>query len=250
MLVGLFACGIIRDYSTIQSTSIRPTRKYFVENTWKLALDSYFLNHVFWGRFMDDVISVWNYGESERKGYLEHLNTYDRNLQFTLETETKGKIPFFRCIDNKQYLNKLDFTVYRKPTHNNRYLHFKSNHPPQVKRGVVIYLEDRVLNICSEPYTKKELNFITDILFGNWYQISLINTVIAQKLKMHSSKALNPTPVNDSNKPTSTICLPYIPIIILYSDTPISEYRISLYSDTSKVKKSLFKKQFTCCIHK
>jgi len=110
-------------------------------------------------------------------------------------------------------VNKLDFTVYRKPTHNNRYLHFKSNHPPQVKRGVVISLVDRVLNICSEPYVKKELNFITDILFGNGYPISLINTVIAQRLKMHSSKALNPTPVNDSNKPTSTIYLPYIPKI-------------------------------------
>ena len=184
----------------------------FVENLENWALDSYFLNHVFWGRFMDDIISVWNYGESELKGFLEHLNTYDRNLQFTLETERDGKIPFLDVLIIRS-VNKLDFTVYRKPTHNNRYLHFKSNHPPQVKRGVVISLVDRVLNICSEPYVKKELNFITDILFGNGYPISLINTVIAQRLKMHSSKALNPTPVNDSNKPTSTIYLPYIPKI-------------------------------------
>ena len=74
---------------------------------------------------------------------------------------------------------------------------------------------DRVLNICSQPYIKKELNFIKDILFGNGYPISLINTVIAQRLKMHSSKALNPTPENDSNNPTSTIYLPYIPKITL-----------------------------------
>ena len=73
---------------------------------------------------------------------------------------------------------------------------------------------DRVLNICSEPYIKKELNFITDILFSNGYPISLINTVIAQRLKMHSSKALNRTPENDSNNPTSTIYLPYILKII------------------------------------
>ena len=43
--------------------------------------------------------------------------------------------------------------------------------------------------------------------------MSLINAVIAQRLKMHSSKALNPTPENDSNNPTSTIYLPYIPEI-------------------------------------
>ena len=87
-------------------------------------------------------------------------------------------------------MNNFDFTVYIKPTHNNRYLQFKSNHPPQIKRGVVISLVDRVLNISSEPYIKNQLNFITDILFGNGYPIYLINTVIAQRLKMHSSKAL------------------------------------------------------------
>ena len=44
----------------------------FVENLENWALDAYFLSHVFWGRFMDDVISVLNYGESELKGFLEH----------------------------------------------------------------------------------------------------------------------------------------------------------------------------------
>jgi len=136
---------------------------------------------------MDEIISVWNYGESELKSFLEHLNTYDRNLQFTLETERDGKIPFLDVLIIRSE-NKLDFTVYRKPTHNNRYLHFKSNHPPQVERGVAISFVDRVLNICSEPYVKKELNFITDTLFGDGYPISLINTVIAQRLKMQSCK--------------------------------------------------------------
>ena len=184
----------------------------FVKNLENWALDSYFLNHVFWGHFMDDVISVWNYGKSDLKGFLEHLDTYNRYLQFTLETKRDGKIPFLDVLIICS-VNKLDFMVYRKPMHNNRYLHFKSNHPPQVKRVVEISLVDRVLNICSELYVKKELNFITDILFVNGYPISLIYTVIDQRLKMHSSEALNPTPVNDLNKPTSTICLPYIPKI-------------------------------------
>ena len=106
-------------------------------------------------------------------------------MRFTLETAKDGKIPFLDVLIIRS-VNKLDFTVYRKPMHNNRYLHFKSNHPPQLKRGMVISLVDRVLNIRSEPYIKKELNFITDILFGSGYPISLINTVIAPRLKMHS----------------------------------------------------------------
>ena len=70
-------------------------------------------------------------------------------MQFTLETETDGKIPVLDVLIIRS-VNKHDFTVYRKPTHNNRYLHFKSNHPPQVEKGVVISLVNRVLNICSE----------------------------------------------------------------------------------------------------
>ena len=34
---------------------------YFVENIETIALDSYFLKHKLWGRYMDDIISVWNY---------------------------------------------------------------------------------------------------------------------------------------------------------------------------------------------
>ena len=69
---------------------------------------------------MDDVIPVWNYCENELKGFLQHLYSYDRNLRFTLETETDGKIPSLDVVIIR-IVNKLDFKVYRKPKHNNKY---------------------------------------------------------------------------------------------------------------------------------
>ena len=138
----------------------------YVENLENWALNSYFLKHVYWGRYMDDVISLWNYGEAELRGFLDHLNTYDRNLQFTLEVEIENKLPFLDVLIIRN-ADELDFTIYRKPTQNNRYLHFNSNHPPQVKRAVVTSLIDRALNICSHSYINAEINFIRDILFGN-----------------------------------------------------------------------------------
>ena len=104
---------------------------------------------------MDDVISLWNYGEAELRGFLDHLNTYDRNLQFTLEVEIENKLSFLDVLIIRN-ANKLDFTIYQKPTQNNRYLHFNSNHPPQVKRAAVTSLIDRVLNICSDSYINAE----------------------------------------------------------------------------------------------
>ena len=54
------------------------------------AINSYFFKHTTWGprgvpRYMDDVILLWNYGKNELRGFLDHLNTYDRNLNFTRE---------------------------------------------------------------------------------------------------------------------------------------------------------------------
>ena len=66
----------------------------YVEHIENWALNSYFLNHIFWGCYMDDIISFWNYGENELRGFLDNLNTYDRHLQFTLEIEIAIKSHF------------------------------------------------------------------------------------------------------------------------------------------------------------
>ena len=87
------------------------------------------MKHRFWGRYMDDVIPLWNYGGNELRGFLDHLNTYDRNLQFKLEIENANKISFLDVLIIRN-LDEHNFTIYRKPTQNNRYLHFESNHSP------------------------------------------------------------------------------------------------------------------------
>ena len=87
------------------------------------ALNSYFLIHIFWGGYMDYVVSLWNYGEIEFRSFLDNINTYDRNLQFTLEIETVNKISFPDVLIIRS-LDKLNFTIYRKPTENKKYLNF------------------------------------------------------------------------------------------------------------------------------
>ena len=63
------------------------------------------------------------------KDFLAHLNSFDSNFQFTIELEDSGKLPFLDVLIIKN-IPSLDFSIYRRPTHNDRYLHFSSNHPP------------------------------------------------------------------------------------------------------------------------
>ncbi len=61
----------------------------------------------------------------------------------------------FTCLDTlmkHQQDGNITFTVYRKPTHTDQYLHFKTHHPLHQKLGVVSTLLDR----CKTVVTKDE----------------------------------------------------------------------------------------------
>ena len=82
----------------------------FAENIETIALDSYFFKHTFWGRYMDDIISVWNYGEKELKGFKKQLNFLGGDLKFTIELEEDNKLPFLDVLLLKNE-NSLDFKI-------------------------------------------------------------------------------------------------------------------------------------------
>ena len=90
------------------------------------------------------------------------------------------KLPFLDIsIFNKSL--RLEFSIYRKTTNNDRYLHFSSNRSPCVKRGVIISLVDRVIRIGSEAHILPELNYLMDTLFCNGYTVRLLESITEKK---------------------------------------------------------------------
>ena len=76
-----------------------------------------------------------------------------------------------------------------------------------MKRGVVTSLVDRVLQVCSPRFLDSELDHLRDILFGNGYPISLINSVIAKCIK----KLSDSDTVNTNQRENSVyLGLPYV----------------------------------------
>ena len=87
-----------------------------------------------WLRYVDDVYSA------TRKDLFNklqgHLNSIDPHIKFTIELSGTDGLPFLDTLI-KPISNSFEYTVYRKPTHTDRYLDYNSNYPISVKLTVI-----------------------------------------------------------------------------------------------------------------
>ena len=74
----------------------------------------------------DDVHSVTRKDQVNK--LQEHLNSIDPHFIFTIELPGTDGLPFLDSL-TKPTPNSIESTVYRKPTHTDRYLDYKFNHP-------------------------------------------------------------------------------------------------------------------------
>ncbi|CAH8604775.1 unnamed protein product [Heterobilharzia americana] len=96
---------------------------------------------------------------------------------------------------------RLEISAYRKPTHSNRYLVFKSSHLISVKVGLVKSLSDREKQLTSGlGNLRQEIRHIKNTLHLNNYPLKFINKFIGNQNKNISSSN---TGVIDNNSPTN-----------------------------------------------
>ena len=117
---------------------------------------------------MDDVLTIVKKGT--RDSLLNYLNSVDSNIKFTIEPPNEqGAIPFLDTFPRPSS-NQITISVYRKPTHTDRYLDFNSNHPKSTKCAVVRALTDRAKNVCSSPeLLAEEMDHLGKVLRYNNY---------------------------------------------------------------------------------
>ena len=88
----------------------------------------------FWKCYVDDVISAVSGNEAER--LLSHLNSVEPSVQFTLEREKDRNLPFLDLNVSRGVQGNLETSVYRKPTHTDKYLEVDAHHPICHKKSV------------------------------------------------------------------------------------------------------------------
>ena len=111
-----------------------------------------------WMRYVDDVLVVAP-DDVNLDVKLQDLNTVDSKIQFTLEKEINGKLPFLDTMIMRNG-HTAKFKVYRKPSNKEDYVHFFSGHSERVKNGIVIGFFLRAFRICSEDFLQEEINHI------------------------------------------------------------------------------------------
>ena len=119
------------------------------------ALHAAVIRPKMWLRYVDDTFVIWRHGEEQLEDFLRFLNGRNSNIEFTMEKETKGSLPFLD-VQVKKCMGSWDKFVYKKPTHIDRYLHFTSDHDPRVKTGIALCLKDRAKKICGPNSTSLE----------------------------------------------------------------------------------------------
>ncbi len=123
--------------------------KFLEEET----LNSAPVKPVLWKRYVDKTLCIVKKGSEK---HLNHLNSVRPSIKFTMESDEDIKLPFLDCILKRESDGMLTSTVYRKPTHTDRYFHFRSHHPNHVKREIVRCLYQRARRVTNMSENLKE----------------------------------------------------------------------------------------------
>ena len=123
-----------------------------------------------------------------------------------MEQERNGNISFLDVEVTRKEDGSLARTVYRKPTHTDRYLHSTSFHHPKIKSSVNRALVRRAYNICDKEFLGQELHHITAALQRNGYKPSQVKT---QDPRSTPGRRVSYTQ-SQLVRATSSITLPYL----------------------------------------
>ena len=97
-------------------------------------------------KFSNDIIAI-----IPKDAYLDlfnYISSINNSIQFEYEFENINKISFLDLQINRSENGQVKFTIYRKPTHTNRYLDFNTNKPMTLEGCVLKRLTEHSICVC------------------------------------------------------------------------------------------------------
>ena len=178
-----------------------------------------------WFRYIDDVHSATR--KDQVNNLQEHLNSIDPHIKFTTEFPETYGLPFLDTL-TKPTPNSIEPTVYRKPTHTERYLDYNSNHPISAKSVI-----HRAKQGCSSPeFLTKEMDPLHKVLQDNHYP-----TQFFQQGKPQQKTNKKPNPSTGKFIEGARIIIPYSKGLTEQYRHTLAKYKIRVFfKGTSTIK--------------
>nr|VZH93658.1 unnamed protein product [Spirometra erinaceieuropaei] len=134
----------------------------------------------FWMRYVDDTFVILH--RDAKENFKRQLNSVFPQIQFTMEEEKDGVLPFLDVQVTRQEDRTLQTGVFRKATNTEKILHYNSNHPPSHKRSCVRTLFRRINTHCSTEAEKlRERETLWHLFLANGYPRSFVNKCLYQR---------------------------------------------------------------------
>ncbi|XP_041461178.1 uncharacterized protein LOC121412434 [Lytechinus variegatus] len=159
-----------------------------------------------WLRYVDDTFVIWPHSTPDLHQFLNHLNNQHPSIKFTMETQRDNSIPFLDVLITKTPSGFPSHQVYRKPTHTDGYLNFRSHHHPSIHQSVADTLVRRAHQLSDKAHLHQELKHVTNAL-------TTINHYPRRRIKTQPPShqpSTDSTENPSETKPVATIVLPYI----------------------------------------
>ena len=158
-----------------------------------------------WLRYVDDTFTAVH--KDEIDDFHDHLNEQNVDIQFTKEIEENGKLPFLDCLVSRDN-NELRTTVYRKPTHTDRFILDESSYNPTSHKATTIKtLTRRAQLICDTPDSFLDENRYLES------SLKVFLTKTTTTLTFIRRNIYRPTEADATNRnptPVTTVTIPYI----------------------------------------
>ena len=162
---------------------------------------------------MDDTFVI--HKEANKQGFLQHINSVDPAIRFTVEdNKENGSIPFLDTIVKPEVDGTLSITVYRKPTHTDQYLQWDSHHHLSVKFCVIQTLSHRASTVCSKPELLQQekghlRKALTKCKYSKWALDKVEKTFNRSTRQVNDGGTNSAQSANNEAKNKGCIVIPY-----------------------------------------
>ncbi len=166
----------------------------------------------FYVRYVDDIYSHVSARKCEI--VLSELNDFHPSIQFTIEKENNGELPFLDVMTYTRDDRSIGHRIFRKETFTNGYLLYSSHHPMAHKIGVVDTQLVRPIRLSDSQFQDSDIKSATKLLQARGYPLSLINrrlVIVKEKeniRKQTSAQALKQQ--KEDNEMIPRVILPFI----------------------------------------